>query len=290
MTSPSLTLRLGDCRSILPELPDASVDAVICDPPYPEIDRSYGRMTERDWMTFMRAITRESRRILRPSGSAVFVLQPNSRTVGSLRLWPWRFLLWAAASWNLVQDLYWWNHAAPPTVHTQRIHGLLRPSVKLLVWLGSPDCYRNQNAVLWSLTAATRAVSLEDRALRRSPSGHHMRHGRMAATALSRGGSTPPNLIPLANTDSVQSAGAAGHGAGTPYRLAAWLVSYLTPHDGTVLDMCMGSGTIGLAAVHQGRSFIGIEQDPDFFAIAQRRLAQAANPLFRLQSPPDPNP
>ncbi len=295
MNPPRTTLYLGDCRSILPDIPDASVDAVLCDPPYPEIDRSYGRMSERDWMTFMRAITIQSRRILRPSGSAVFVLQPNSRTPSSMRLWPWRFLLWAAASWNLVQDFYWWNVSAPPTIHSQRRYGLLRPSVKLLVWLGPPDCYRNQNAVLWTVSAATRAASLQHRALRTphlhySPSGHHVRESRIIATALDRDGSTPFNLIPFANSDSVHSAGTADHGAGTPYRLAAWLVSYLTPPHGTVLDMCMGSGSIGVAALHHHRSFIGIERDPEFFAVAQRRLADAVGPLFQSQSEESPPP
>jgi len=43
----------------------------------------------------------------------------------------------------------------------------------------------------------------------------------------------------------------------------------------------MGSGTTGMAAVMEGRDFIGIEIDPDYFAIAERRIkeAQAHVPL-----------
>jgi DNA modification methylase len=37
----------------------------------------------------------------------------------------------------------------------------------------------------------------------------------------------------------------------------------------------MGSGTTGAAAVQLGRSFIGVELDPDYFAIAQARIAAA---------------
>ena len=37
----------------------------------------------------------------------------------------------------------------------------------------------------------------------------------------------------------------------------------------------MGSGTTGVACVRTGRRFIGIEIDPTYFAIAQRRIAEA---------------
>lgn len=54
-----------------------------------------------------------------------------------------------------------------------------------------------------------------------------------------------------------------------------------TPTGGVVLDPFMGSGTTGLAALQTGRKFIGIEIDPDYFAIAERRIkeAQAHVPL-----------
>ena len=52
----------------------------------------------------------------------------------------------------------------------------------------------------------------------------------------------------------------------------------------TVLDPFMGSGTTGVAAIHLGRSFVGIERDPDYFEIAVRRIREAngddAGPLF----------
>ena len=47
-------------------------------------------------------------------------------------------------------------------------------------------------------------------------------------------------------------------------------------HEGdTILDPFMGSGTTGVACVQTGRNFIGIEIDPDYFAIAERRIKEA---------------
>jgi hypothetical protein len=43
----------------------------------------------------------------------------------------------------------------------------------------------------------------------------------------------------------------------------------------TVLDPFMGSGTTGVACVQTGRDFIGIEIDPGYFAIAEKRIKEA---------------
>ena len=42
-----------------------------------------------------------------------------------------------------------------------------------------------------------------------------------------------------------------------------------------MLDPFMGSGSTGVAAVLEGRGFVGIEKEPEYFEIAKRRLAHA---------------
>jgi len=59
---------------------------------------------------------------------------------------------------------------------------------------------------------------------------------------------------------------------------ARWFVNWindLTDEDDTILDPFMGSGTTGVACVKTGRNFIGIEIDPDYYAIAEKRIAEA---------------
>ena len=48
------------------------------------------------------------------------------------------------------------------------------------------------------------------------------------------------------------------------------------PIPATVLDCFLGSGTSGLAAKNLGRSFVGIELNPDYASMASQRLAQGA--------------
>jgi hypothetical protein len=76
------------------------------------------------------------------------------------------------------------------------------------------------------------------------------------------------------------------HPGTKPLDLMVRLVGMTQPGD-LVLDPFMGSGTTGVACVRTGRKFIGIEIDPGYFAIAQRRIAEAQlQPrLFDEQSP-----
>lgn len=278
-TRPTVQLFNGDCLEVLKTLDAGSVDAVITDPPYPEIDRPYGRMTEAGWHVMMRGVVTECRRILKPTGSAVFILQPNSERVGRMRPWLWEFMAWTTREWGMVQDAWWWNTTALPVVHCQRKHGLMRPSAKACVWLGPPDCYRNQNGVLWEESDGNRAKRLTARAGRvNRPSGNSVDDAK--AREVNRGGVTPFNVLPIGGAAGESSSGAHGHGAGTPQPLADWWTRYISPPGGVVCDPFVGAGTMGLAAIARGRSFIGIERDPAYFATAQRRTHEANTTLF----------
>jgi len=65
------------------------------------------------------------------------------------------------------------------------------------------------------------------------------------------------------------------HPCPLPEDLVERILSLITDPGWTILDPFMGSGTTGVACAKLGRNFIGIEKDPAYFAIAQRRIAQA---------------
>jgi DNA modification methylase len=64
--------------------------------------------------------------------------------------------------------------------------------------------------------------------------------------------------------------------------LMQYLIRMITPPNGTVLDPFMGSGSTGVACVNTNRKFIGIERDPDYMAIAEKRIFNAF-PEFKKQ-------
>lgn len=71
------------------------------------------------------------------------------------------------------------------------------------------------------------------------------------------------------------------HPTQKPIALMKWCLERAKiPVGATVLDPFMGSGATGVACVQTGRNFIGCEIDPNYFAIAEKRIEEA-----RMQLP-----
>lgn len=78
-----------------------------------------------------------------------------------------------------------------------------------------------------------------------------------------------------------------GVAAAKPLSLMRALVGLFSQHGEDILDPFMGSGTTGVAALQLGRSFCGIERDPDAFEAARLRIEEAGRqPPLPLPAPP----
>lgn len=74
----------GDCTEVLEELPDAAVDLIVTSPPYADQRaHTYGGVKPNDYVEWFLPITRELRRVMKPSGS--FVLNIKERVVDGER-------------------------------------------------------------------------------------------------------------------------------------------------------------------------------------------------------------
>jgi site-specific DNA-methyltransferase (adenine-specific) len=89
--------------------------------------------------------------------------------------------------------------------------------------------------------------------------------GRKSGSAGTRTAHSGVNNTPRANI----------HPTVKPVDLMAWLIRLVTPPGGLVLEPFMGSGSTGIAAVRHGFRLIGIEQSPEYFAIARARITAA---------------
>ena len=266
----------GDALDAVRKMPSSSVDAVVTDPPYPGIARAYGTLTEDEWHGLVRPLVVELRRVLRPRGSAVLLIQPGFERIGRMRPWVWDFLAWAAREWGVIQDAYAWNYAAIPSAGAKE--GFMRSSLKYSVWVGPPDCHRDQDAVLWEESQWTTQQRLAARAgrlqagRRNMPSGQGRDKRKVYEKSAERGGVTPFNVLPMTNADPYRSKVAGRHPATTPYQWCHWWVRYICPPGGLVLDPFCGSGTVGVACRELGRGYVGVELDAGYAATARTRL------------------
>jgi DNA modification methylase len=92
-------------------------------------------------------------------------------------------------------------------------------------------------------------------------------------------GTQSPGTFQAAGTDrSAQN----NHPTVKPIALMTYLCRLVTPPQGTVLDLFMGSGSTGIAALREKFNFIGIEVNPEYVEIARRRIESDA-PLFNKE-------
>jgi len=78
------------------------------------------------------------------------------------------------------------------------------------------------------------------------------------------------------------------HPTEKPLDLMRWVIREYTRPGDVILDPFMGGGTTGVAALMEGRRFVGIEINPRYFRIAERRIANAQPPLFVADAPTMP--
>jgi len=81
------------------------------------------------------------------------------------------------------------------------------------------------------------------------------------------------------------------HPTQKPVSVMKWCIGRLSlPAGSTICDPYMGSGTTGVAALQLGYKFIGIEIDPEYYAIAEKRIAAAqAQSVMLFQTGAEPN-
>lgn len=74
------------------------------------------------------------------------------------------------------------------------------------------------------------------------------------------------------------------HPTQKPVALMDWCLGFVK--SDLIVDPYMGSGPVGLAAIRQGRRYVGIECDPAHFETAKRRIIAELNrtPLFEQPS------
>lgn len=90
-------------------------------------------------------------------------------------------------------------------------------------------------------------------------------------------GDDDPKRVNVFYADSYRygQPGKVDHPTQKPLKLMQRIVRAVVPPGGVVLDCFMGSGTTGVAAIQSGVKFVGIEKNPDYYAIALERIKHA---------------
>jgi DNA modification methylase len=256
-------LILGDCLDALRTLPDASVDAVVTDPPYGMSNEAYDRGVDPE-------VWRECFRVAKPDAALIsFAASATYHRIASDI---------EAAGWK-VRQMWGWVYKAGVITSAWPKLGFDRLAPAM-----DPICFATKGRHLLNLDrSGDDAWSVPSRKLpgisaRANICMKRDGVGRWPRSIVASDGIDGFQYFALTPNNRTippeESQKAIGHPNVKPLALMEWVVSKLAP-GGTVLDPFMGSGTTGLACLATGRRFIGIERDPDYFAIAERRIAAA---------------
>ena len=72
------------------------------------------------------------------------------------------------------------------------------------------------------------------------------------------------------------------HPTQKPVDLFRYLIRTYTNKEDLVLDNCMGSGTTAIAALREGRHFVGFELNEDYYDIAVKRIKDEQEHMYKI--------
>ena len=244
-----INLMLGDCLERMKEIPNASVDMVLADPPY--------GTTACKWDTVipLEPMWNELKRIIKPSGAIVlFGSQPFTSVLVSSNLKMFKYC-WV---WDKLNSSNFFAAKFQPLNHTEDVivfsfGGVNNGCKNRMLYL--PQGVVNSN-IKKSNNKVGGLIGKEHKS-------NYEKDKQYVQTTKQY----PKKVISFArDKDTV-------HPTQKPVALMEYLIKTYTQEGETVLDFVMGSGTTGVACKNLNRKFIGIEKDETYFKIAQDRIA-----------------
>jgi DNA modification methylase len=271
----------GNCLDELKKLPDESVDCCVTSPPYWGL-RDYGvggqfglEKTPEEYVKNMVEVFREVKRVLKKEGTLWLNLGDsyNSHsTRGKLNLkdkdlvgipWSVAFAL-RADGWYLRQDIIWHKPNPMPESVTDR-------------------CTKSHEYIF--LLAKSQKYYFDNEAIREEPKPHILKRkdGMMSAYKCNAKRISNPETtskfypeLKGANKRSVWTVTTKpfkeAHFATFPEDLILPCVLAGCPKGGVILDPFFGAGTTGVVAKKNNRDYIGLELNPEYVKLAEKRI------------------
>jgi DNA modification methylase len=261
-------LMQGDCLERMKEMADGSVDMTVTSPPYDNLrtyNDSLNDWNAEKWQEVIAGLYRVTK-----SGGVVVWVVADATINGSETGTSFRQALHALSVGFRLHDTMIWAKCETNFPDKTRYHQSF------------------EYMFVWSKGAPKAVNRIEDK--------HNRSFGRLRigtdrnADGITRQSYTKPVKEFGVRLNVWEQAGEKGsiralHPATFPEALARDHILSWSNEGDTVLDPFLGSGTTGKMAVLNGRSFIGIERDPTYFAIAAQRIADAqapAQPTFLM--------
>ena len=232
------------------------VDAIITSPPYYNAREYSFYETYEDYLLFIKKVFVKSHSLLKSDSFLIInvspVIEPRASRNKKSKRYPIPFDIVSILTRNgfeFIDDIIW---EKPEGAAPNRNGGFCRTR--------KPKSYKPNNVTEYILVFQRDDSGLIDKYLKNN--------------SLVKGDYERSNIWKI-NPETKSE-----HTAPFPLDLPTKLCRYYTYENDTVLDCFMGSGTTAVAAKQTKRNFYGCELDPNYIAIANKRLEQVQGSLF----------
>lgn len=232
-----IQLMQGDCLELMKQIPDQSIDMILCDPPF-------GTTSKNKWDIIIdpNLMFKQYKRIIKQNGAILLFSQL-----------PFACDLINA---NRKHFRYEWIYQKPNAAGFLNANRMpLRSHENILVFYKNLPTYNPQK---------TKGNPYKAKTGNTTSSNYGNFNGNFHAENLS-GERFPKDIIKFNKEQGL-------HPTQKPVKLLEYLIKTYTNEKDTVLDNCMGSGSTGVACVNTNRNFIGMELDEKYFKIAKQRI------------------
>ena len=246
-------LQQGDCLELMKEIPDKSIDCIICDLPYGTTACKWDSIIDLD------ALWSEYNRIITDKGIIVlFGQEPFSSLVRCSNLGMYRY------DWK-------WEKQRPSNFQLMNYQPG-RITEDIMVFSKGKSCYvKNGNNATYYPQKEKREKPRKANAKIYGNTEINILHTYKNDDNYKVYEDKHPINILRFNTVEKGKV----HPTQKPLELLEYLIKTYTLENQVVLDNCMGSGSTGVACKQLNRSFIGIELDENYFNIAKKRIDKA---------------
>lgn len=276
LCTPAIKARLlnGDCTNLLSALPDNSVDLTVTSPPY-----CMGKAYEDtdDLSVFIEAhktLLPEIIRVTKPSGSICW--QVGFHVKNSI-VTPLDFLVHDIMS--RIPGVALRNRIVWTYGHGLHCEKRFSGRYEVVMW------YTKSGNYFFDLDAVRIEQKYPGKRFAKGPKkGEFSGNPRGKNPSDIWEGLTQDDVwsIPNVKANHIEKT---VHPCQFPVALATRLVRALAPNNGIVLDPFSGVASTGVAALLEGRRFLGAEQDDTYAKVGKERLEQAINGTIKIRPP-----
>lgn len=236
----------GDCLELMKDIPDKSIDLILCDLPYDCTQNTWDSLIpfESLWVAYNRIV--KDNGCIALFGQNLFTAK---LILSNLTMYKYTLV------WDKVLPSGFLNANRQP----MRVH-------EDIVVFYKNQCTYNPQKVLGD------KCHLRGRSTGNAGNGSN--YGNYTFVDTYSNEKFPTSIISISKPKASAATNQL-HPTQKPIELLEYLIKTYTNEGDIVLDNCMGSGSTGVAACNTNRNFIGIELDDNYFQIAKERIEQA---------------